>query len=265
MLKEENATKVRYSILAAIFINVVINYMDRSNISVAGIMISKELSLDSVRMGYVFSAFGWTYAFLQIPGSILADRFGVRRLYTVTLILWSLTTIGLGFAKGFIALMFLRILIGAFEAPSYPMNNKIVTSWFPEKERASAIGTYTSGQFLGLAFLTPLLTYIQQYAGWRGLFYITGIIGVIWGIIWYFFYRTPVQHKRINEAELDYIEKGGGLFNRKKDSGEDIEKFKWKNLSDRSFAKKIMGRLFWPVLSWCYRHFFSYMVPKIPR
>ena len=244
MLKEENATRVRYSILAAIFINVVINYMDRSNISVAGIMISKELSLDSVSMGYVFSAFGWTYAFLQIPGSILADRFGVRRLYTVTLILWSLTTIGLGFAKGFIALMFLRILIGALEAPSYPMNNKIVTSWFPEKERASAIGTYTSGQFLGLAFLTPLLTYIQQYAGWRGLFYITGIIGVIWGIIWYFFYRTPVQHKRINEAELDYIEKGGGLFNRKKNSGEDIEKFKWENLRIVLSQKKLWGVYF---------------------
>ena len=121
------ATKVRYTILAAVFLNVVINYMDRSNISIAGSMISKDLHLDSVKMGYVFSAFGWTYAFLQIPGGILADRFGVRLLYSISLITWSLCTIAQGFVPGFITLIILRILIGAFEAPSYPMNNRIVT------------------------------------------------------------------------------------------------------------------------------------------
>jgi len=121
------------------------------------------------------------------------------------------------------------------------MNNKIVTSWFPEKERASAIGTYTSGQFIGLAFLTPVLAFIQQYAGWKGLFYITGIIGVLWGTAWYFFYRSPAQHKKVNEGELDYIEKGGGLLSRRKDGSEDIEKFKWKNLAIVLSKKKLWG------------------------
>ncbi|MEO8764684.1 MAG: MFS transporter [Ginsengibacter sp.] len=235
------ATKVRYTILAAVFANVVINYMDRSNISVAGIMISKELHLDSIEMGYVFSAFGWTYATLQIPGSILADRYGVRRLYTFTLIFWSLATIGLGFVTGFWGLILLRVLIGALEAPSYPMNNKIVTSWFPESERASAIGTYTSGQFIGLAFLTPALALIQQSAGWKGLFYITGFIGVLWGSAWYFLYRSPALHKKANEEELDYIEKGGGLLSRRKDGSEDIEKFKLKNLWIVLSQKKLWG------------------------
>src|ERR1700712_72289 len=96
------ATKVRYTVLAAVFLNVVINYMDRSNISIAGSMISKDLHLDSVQMGYVFSAFGWTYAFLQIPGGILADRFGVRWLYSISLIIWSLCTIAQGFVAGFV-------------------------------------------------------------------------------------------------------------------------------------------------------------------
>jgi len=235
------ATKVRYSILAAIFVNVVINYMDRSNISVAGTLLSKELDLDTVKMGYLFSAFSWTYATLQIPGSILADRFGVRKLFTATLILWSIATIWLGFATSFFALIALRVLIGALEAPSYPMNNKIVTTWFPEHERASAIGTYTSGQFLGLAFLAPVLTYLQQYAGWRGLFYITGTIGVIWGIPWYFIYRQPAQHKRINEAELDFIEKGGGLLNRNKTKADEKEKFEWKNLKVVFSKRKLWG------------------------
>lgn len=235
------ATKVRYSILAAVFVNVVINYMDRSNISVAGSMISKELNLDSVSMGYVFSAFGWTYATLQIPGGILADRYGVRLLYAISLVVWSLATLGLGFVTGLTALIILRVIIGAFEAPSYPMNNRIVTSWFPDHERASAIAMYTSGQFIGLAFLTPALTYIQHYAGWRGLFYITGIIGVFWGIGWYFFYRSPMEHKKINEAELDYIEKGGGLLNRKKDDNGGQKKFEWKNLRLVLSKRKLWG------------------------
>ena len=235
------ASRVRYSVLAMVFVNVVINYMDRSNISVAGTMMNKELHLDSVKMGYIFSAFSWTYASLQIPGSILADRFGVRRLYTFTLIGWSLATIALGFAEGFIALVVLRLLIGAMEAPSYPMNNKIATSWFPDNERASAIATYTSGQFLGLAFLVPVLTFIMQHAGWRGLFFVTGIIGVLWGVCWYFLYRSPVQHKRVNEAELDFIEQGGGLLDRQKMNDESMEKFKWKNLAIVLSKRKLWG------------------------
>jgi ACS family D-galactonate transporter-like MFS transporter len=234
-------TRVRYSVLAMVFVNVVINYMDRSNISVAATIMNKELQLDSIKMGYIFSAFSWTYASLQIPGSILVDRFGVRRLYTVTLICWSLATVALGFAGGFVTLIVLRVLVGAMEAPSYPMHNKIVTSWFPENERASAIATYTSGQFLGLAFLVPVLTFIMQHAGWRGLFYATGIVGVLWGIGWYFMYRSPVQHKRVNEAELDLIEQGGGLFDRGKPSDESTEKFKWNDLAIVLSKRKLWG------------------------
>src|SRR5450631_2902893 len=176
------ATRVRYSMLAAVFITVVINYMDRTNISVAGSLIGKEFHLNSVQTGIIFSAFSWTYATLQIPGGLLADRFCARALYSLILILWSLATIALGFAIGFALIILLRILIGAFEAPSYPINNRIVTSWFPENERAGAIATYTSGQFIGLAFLTPLLAVVQYYTGWRGLFMITGFAGLIWGI-----------------------------------------------------------------------------------
>lgn len=237
-------TRTRYAILAAVFVNVVINYMDRSNISIAGTVIGKELQLDAVQMGYVFSAFGITYATLQIPGGILADRYGVRLLYAVSLVAWSLATIALGLAAGLAALIFLRILIGAFEAPSYPMNNRIVTSWFPTSERASAIAVYTSGQFIGLAFLSPVLTYIQHYAGWRGLFFITGIIGVIWGICWYFIYRSPLQHPRINTAELDYIESGGGLVDRPASAGSTKHGFEWRQLVFILSKRKLWGIYF---------------------
>ncbi len=237
----EKPTRVRYSILAAVFVTVVINYMDRTNISVGSSLMSKELQLDTIQMGYVFSAFAWTYSTLQIPGGIMADRFGIRILYATILILWSIATIALGFASGFVVIILLRILIGALEAPSYPMNNRIVTKWFPDNERAGAIATYTSGQFIGLAFLTPVLTAIQVFAGWRGMFIVTGIVGVIWGIFWYIFYRNPTEHKKINEAELDHIEKGGGLINRQLAGEEEKETFKWKNLWFVLSKKKLLG------------------------
>ncbi|WP_338876916.1 MFS transporter [Spirosoma sp. SC4-14] len=213
---EQPRTKVRYGMLALVFINVVINYLDRSNISVAGATLSKDLALSSVELGLIFSAFGWTYAILQIPGGLIADRFGPRVLYAFCLMTWSLATLAQGFVRGFAGLFSLRLATGAFEAPSYPINNRIVTSWFPDHERASAIAMYVSGQFIGLAFLTPVLVTVQYYAGWKGLFIGTGVIGLLWGIIWYLFYRDPLDHARVNQAELTYIEEGGGLFRGKK-------------------------------------------------
>lgn len=235
-------TRERFGILAAIFVNVVINYMDRSNISVAGPVISEELNLSSVQMGLIFSAFAWTYAALQIPGGIMADRLGPRIVYTFCLIIWSVVTIMQGFAKGFASLFGLRMAIGVFEAPSYPTNNRIVTTWFPDNERASAIAVYTSGQFLGLAFLTPALIALERSAGWKGLFITTGLVGIVWGIIWYFIYRDPAEHKRANQAELDYIKKGGGFIS-KKVTGKDKEekKFQWKDLKQAFVHRKLWG------------------------
>ncbi len=237
----QKPSRARYAILAMVFINVVINYMDRSNISVAGPQIIKEFNLSPVQLGYIFSAFGWTYALLQIPGGIMADRFGPRIIYTFCLITWSIATVSQGFAKGFASLFGLRMAIGVFEAPSYPTNNRIVTTWFPDKERASAIAIYTSGQFIGLAFLTPALTLLQHYAGWRGLFIITGIIGIAWGIAWYFMYRGPLEHKKINQAELDYIENGGGLIVRKENAQSEKPAFKWADLKEVFSHKKLWG------------------------
>ena len=208
----DKKTRVRYAMLALVFVNVGINYLDRSNLSVAAAGLGEELKLSSVQLGLIFSAFGWTYAALQIPGGLVADRIGPRILYALCLWTWSLATVAQGFARGFASLFAFRLATGAFEAPSYPINNRIVTSWFPEHERASAIALYVSGQFIGLAFLTPALVAIQVYAGWRGLFFVTGAIGLIWGVVWYVFYRDPLDDKRANKAELDYIEKGGGVF-----------------------------------------------------
>ncbi|HEY8717850.1 MFS transporter [Pengzhenrongella sp.] len=194
-----------------LFVTVVINYMDRANLSVAAPLISAEFGLDTAQQGFLLSAFGWTYAALQLPGGWLVDRVRPRLLYPLCLVLWSVATIFMGVVGGFAALIVLRLAVGTFEAPAYPINNKVVTSWFPEKERARAIGFYTSGQFIGLALLTPALTWLQHALSWHWIFVLTGVVGVLWGAVWYVAYHSPVDSRRATAAEVEYIRDGGGL------------------------------------------------------
>lgn len=236
----KKVTTKRYNILVLVFITVVINYMDRSNISVAASAISSELELTKIQMGLIFSAFAWTYSSLQIPGGILVDYVRPRILYPFLLVFWSIATLIQGFVGSVAALIGSRVAIGAFEAPSYPCNNKIVTSWFPEKERASAIAVYTSGQFIGLAFLTPALILIQDALGWRGLFIVSGLVGIVWALIWYWFYRDPQNHATVSEEELKYIEEGGGLVNHITVEKEE-KKFAWKDLQEAVGYRKLWG------------------------
>jgi ACS family D-galactonate transporter-like MFS transporter len=86
-----------------------------------------------------------------------------------------------------------------------------VTTWFPERERATAIGFYTSGQFVGLAFLTPVLMYLQVHFGWRSVFISVGLMGIVWAAAWYIVYRGPLTYRGANPAEIELIRHGGGL------------------------------------------------------
>jgi len=205
------AGRKRIGILAMIFITVVVNYMDRSNMSVAAAALGDDLQIDTVQMGLIFSAFAWTYSALQIPGGMMVDRVRPRFLYPAILIAWSIATIAQGFAQTLAVLIACRMMIGVFEAPSYPINNKIVTSWFPEQERASAIAVYTSGQFIGIAFLLPALALVQTAFGWRGLFHVSGAVGLVWALVWFLFYRDPDEHRTMTTEERDYIARGGGI------------------------------------------------------
>ncbi|MCV7284826.1 MFS transporter [Mycolicibacterium wolinskyi] len=204
------ASRARWLIAVLLFVTVVINYMDRANLSIAMPAIADEMDLSKAQQGLLLSAFGWTYAALQIPGGWLVDRVKPRVLYPLCLVLWSFATLFMGVIGGFVALIALRLLVGIFEAPAYPINNRVATAWFPERERASVIGFYTSGQFIGLALLTPVLSWLQSVLSWHWVFIVTGAIGVVWAAIWYLSYREP-RESRANDAEIELIESGGGL------------------------------------------------------
>jgi len=204
-------TRRRYITLLMIFITVVICYVDRANLAVASAHIQEEFGITKAEMGYVFSAFAWLYTLCQIPGGWFLDRVGSRLTYFIAILGWSVATLFQGFATGLLSLISLRAITGVFEAPAFPTNNRLVTSWFPEQERASAVGFYTSGQFVGLAFLTPLLIWIQELLSWHWVFIITGGIGIVWSLVWIKVYRAPRHSKGINQAELDYIREGGAM------------------------------------------------------
>ena len=261
-LTEEKPTRVRYLVLALIFINIVINYMDRSNISVAASHMSKDLKLSTVQMGLIFSAFGWVYAALQIPSGYLVDRFKPRAVYACSLFIWSLATLLQSIVGGFGSLLGLRLSIGCFEAPVMPASNKVASSWFPTNERASAIAIYSSAQFVGLAFVSPLLFILEDKFGWKFLFVLTGLVGIAWSIVWYALYRDPSKSKRINNAELNYIKEGGGIV-----EDEDIDnstakeksQFKFSDLKMMFSNRKLIGiyigqftisSTFWFFLTW---------------
>ncbi|GAB3466145.1 MFS transporter [Azotobacter salinestris] len=233
-------SRSRFFIMLLLFVTVVINYLDRSNLAIAAPLLSRDLGIDPVQMGLVLSAFGWTYAAMQIPGGWLVDRVPPRALYALAIGLWSLATLLLGWVGSFVGLFFLRLAVGALEAPSYPINNRVVTTWFPESERASAIGFYTSGQFVGLAFLTPLLIYLQQTFGWQMVFFITGGIGVIWALVWYAVYREPADFRATNDAELALIREGGGLVDLGQRKPRD-RRFDWGDLRFVLSKRKLWG------------------------
>lgn len=233
-------TRARYLIAGMLFVSVVINYLDRANLSVAAPQLAKDLGFDDAQKGYILAAFGWTYAALQVPGGWLVDKIPPRILYPVAIALWSLATIGLGFVGSVAGLIGLRLLVGALEAPSYPINSRVVTTWFPEGERATAVGFYTSGQFVGLAFLSPVLYALQQAFGWQMVFLVTGGVGVLWAAVWYACYREPTECRAANAAEIALIREGGGFVDlaaaQKTRPG-----FRWADLATVVSHRKLWG------------------------
>ena len=138
---EQSAKKsrARSGILAMLFFVTAVNYGDRATLSIAGTSLSKDLGLDAVTMGYIFSAFGWSYVAAQLPGGWLLDRFGSKRVYAYSIFSWSLFTLLQGSiplwattaGTAVVALFSLRLLVGLAEAPSFPGNARLVAAWFP--------------------------------------------------------------------------------------------------------------------------------------
>ncbi len=227
----QKKTNARYWIVVMLFIVTSFNYGDRATIAIAGSAMSKEIGLDPVGLGYIFSAFSWAYVIGQIPGGWLLDRFGSKKVYFWSIFLWSLFTLLQGFVdllSGFtiIATLFmLRFLVGLAEAPSFPGNSRIVAAWFPAQERGTAVAIFNSAQYFATVIFAPIMGWLTSAVGWAHVFWFMGGLGIIISFIWLKVIHDPNDHPGVNSAELDYMEQGGALINM--DQKKDARKVSW--------------------------------------
>lgn len=216
-MNEVRQTRVRYLILLMLFLVTTINYADRATISIAGSSMQKDLGIDAVTLGFVFSAFGWAYVIGQIPGGWLLDRFGSKRVYAAGIFIWSLFTLMQGFvgmmpvAWAVITLFVLRFLVGFAEAPSFPGNARIVAAWFPTAERGTASAIFNSAQYFATALFAPFMGWLVYSYGWEHVFVVMGVLGIIFAGVWMKTIYNPKDHPRANAAEVAHIEANGGL------------------------------------------------------
>jgi ACS family D-galactonate transporter-like MFS transporter len=229
-------SRVRFGVLGLITFATMLNYVDRSVMGVAQPALVKELQIGPEMMGLIFSAFSWTYALAQVPGGMLLDRLGSRLTYALSLALWSLATMAHGLMSTVAGLFSARLALGLAEAPCFPANSRILSTWFPQAERARANSVYSVGQYVGLGLMIPVLTWIAVTWGWRALFFIFGGIGVVFALVWNFMYRDPDQSRTVNQAELDHIAAGGGLA-----AKNNAFQFSWASVGALLGKRQILG------------------------
>jgi MFS transporter, ACS family, glucarate transporter len=196
----------RYELVVLTFMLSLLLYIDRICISAAKEPIAQALNFSDKQMGWVLSAFALGYALCQTPAGILSDRMGPRGILSGVVAAWSLFT-GLTAAAGNFGMMLVvRFLFGAGEAGAFPGMARAVYSWIPMDERGRVQGINFSGSRLGAAFALPLVAWMIELVGWRFSFVILCLIGFVWAIAWYRWFRNdPTEHPSITDSEREYI------------------------------------------------------------
>jgi ACS family probable galactarate transporter len=265
-------TRVRYIILLIIFVITAVNYADRVTLSIAGTEVAKNIGLSLGDLGKVFSAFGFSYLIMQLPGGMLLDKFGAVKVYSYSLFFWSLFTLLQGFVGEFpvsyavISLFLLQLLLGLAEAPAFPANARMVAAWFPAKERATASSLFNAAQYFSLAVFSPFLGWMTYACGWKNVFIVMGILGFILTIVWAKYVRNPMEHRGVSRRELEYIRQGGAVVN-VADNKKENNAPKWiyirQLLSSRMMLGIFFGQYFLNTITWFFLTWFPiYLVQE---
>ena len=201
----ESVGKYRWTICALVFFATTINYLDRAVISLLKNDLEQEFNWSETDYANIVVAFQLAYAFGMLLVGWFIDKTGTKIGYAVSLILWSVAAIGHAAVRSTLGFIVARAALGVSEAGNFPAAIKTVAEWFPKKERAFATGIFNSGANVG-AILAPLtVPFIASQWGWQWAFIITGAIGLIWLIFWFWLYEVPAKQKRLSRAEFDYI------------------------------------------------------------
>ncbi len=199
----------RWMIGGLLGVGVLINYIDRINLSVAAPQLKAEFHLTTADMGLLFSAFFWSYALLQIPVGMILDRFGVTRVGRWGALLWAVASAAVAFTGGFGGIFAARMLLGVAEAPGFPASAKATGYWFPRKERSVATSLFDAAAKFSNVIGVPLVAFVVVGFGWRWGFGVTALLSFAYFLAFYFIYRDPSADKNLSPEEHAYILEGG--------------------------------------------------------
>ena len=206
---QQRIGNVRWGIAGLLGIGIVINYLDRINISVATKPFEQEFHLTQTEMGIILSAYLWSYVLLQVPVGTLLDRFGVKWLVRIGTFVWALASYMTAIVSGLGLVILSRILLGAAEAPIFPGAAKATGYWFPTKERGLATSAFDAAAKFSNVIGIPLIAVAVTLWGWRSAFYLTGTLSLLYCALFWIGYRDPSKSKRLAPEERTYIVEGG--------------------------------------------------------
>ncbi len=199
----------RWMIGVLLGVGILVNYIDRVNLSVAAPDLKREFNLDDGDIGWLLSAMSWSYAALQVPVGMALDRFGVTLLGRVGAFLWAVTSAVMAFTSGFGGIFAARVVLGIAEAPGFPASSKATGYWFPRKERALATAIFDAAAKFSNVIGVPMVALVVSQFGWRWGFGMTALLSLGYFVAYYVIYRDPSADKNLSREEHDYIVENG--------------------------------------------------------
>ena len=264
----ERGTRVRLFLAFWLFVISGVAFLDRTNITIAALQISREYGLGNQRLGWIFSAFLIGYAGFQLPAGVLAARYGPRRVLTLGVLWWGIATALTAILPSttphaLFLLIGIRFLLGAGEAVIYPAANQFVARWVPQQERGLVNGLIFAGVGAGSGLTPPLLTWLIVEHGWRSAFWFSAVVGFAAGAVWWIFARdTPEEHAGVSRAEMNEIHAGLDFAtSANQSSGPEKNTISWRLIFARRDLPALMagyfsfGYIAWVFFSW----FFLYL------
>lgn len=243
----ERAGRYRWVIVGLLFAATAINYVDRQMIGVLKPTLTAEFGWSESDFADIVFWFQVAYAIGYISFGRVVDKVGARLGYAVAIVIWTFSHMAHGLANGVTSFALARFGLGIGESGNFPAGIRAVTDWFPQKERAFAIGLFNAGANVG-AIITPLLVpALVLMFDWRMAFYLTGIFGIVWLIAWWVIYRHPTEHTRVSAAELAWIQQ---------DPADPVEPIAWTRLIGKretwayALGKFLIDPIWWFFLFW---------------
>jgi len=264
-MKRAGRLRIRYFLAFWLFVLSAVAFLDRTNISIAGLQMTRQYGFGNQGLGWIFSSFLIGYAGLQIPAGWLSARFGPRRVLGIGVLSWGVATaltalLPVTLQHAMLWLICIRFLLGASESVVYPAANQFMARWVPVQERGVINGLIFAGVGAGSGLTPPLLTWLITHYSWRAAFWFSAVLGWIAALVWWWTARdTPQQHPAVTAAELDEIRQGLNLPEMKQNGGRPV--ISWRAIFRRRDLLALIASYFsfgyiaWIFFSW----FFLYM------